>query len=158
MLWSRHYLLLAVAILWCSLILSYPWILASGQSRLAVLLALFFSQICHQNPARTFSIGGISLPICSRCIAIYLSAFVGILAYSWMTQSKNLEVRMKRLAWAATVPLLLDIALDLTTVWTNTFLSRALTGSLFGLVGGIYLALAIQKLPANLSRQCGKSK
>lgn len=145
--WPRHWLLLALVLIWCGLILCYPW-LARKQTESALLLALLFSHICHQDPLRSFHLGGWLLPVCSRCTAIYFGVATGVAAYPWLAYSRRPSTLLKPAALAAFILLGLDIGLDLIGLRPNTFLSRSATGSLFGLVCGFSLALAIQRFAA----------
>ncbi len=38
----------------------------------------FFGRICHQRPERSFFVNGSQLPICARCIGLYLGVLFGI--------------------------------------------------------------------------------
>lgn len=155
MLWPRHLFLVALASFWCGIILVCPWMIQMGHKQSSLWLTLFFSQICHQDPSRSFSIAGAWLPVCSRCSALYFGGLAGILVYSWLASLASFERRLKHLVFWGSLPCLLDIGLDLSGVWNNTFLSRSLTGSLLGLAAGLCLAQAVQKFspPSDLTRQ-----
>lgn len=44
------------------------------------------SLICHQQPERSFFLGGEQLPVCARCTGLYLSGAAGFLAFlTWKT-------------------------------------------------------------------------
>ena len=146
MLWPRHLLLLALTLTWCGLILSFSWIARSSPHQPVLLLAALFSQICHQDPGRSFWIGGAPLPVCSRCLAIYIGGLLGIAAYPWIPSWKPLTALLKQAVFAAAGLILLNVGLDLIGVWSSTFLSRALTGALLGIACGVALAAASQNL------------
>jgi uncharacterized membrane protein len=47
-------------------------------------LSTIFSFLCHQNPARSFSIDGMLLPLCQRCTGLYVGmgiSFIWLLAH-----------------------------------------------------------------------------
>jgi hypothetical protein len=72
--------LLAGSTLWCVSIiaaptLGLPWVYD------------FFSRICHQNPARTWHLGGEPLAVCIRCTSIYF-AFAASL---WLGLKTNVQ-------------------------------------------------------------------
>jgi uncharacterized membrane protein len=157
MLWPRHLLLLTLALSWCCLIFSFSWIAQSSAHPPAWLLAVFFSQICHQDPARSFWIGGGPLPVCSRCLAIYLGGFTGIAVYPWLTFWEPFKAALRLAVFVATGLILLNVGLDLSGMWPSTFLSRTLTGALFGIVCGVALAAAGQKI-SFFSRSRGSAK
>jgi uncharacterized membrane protein len=158
MLWPRHLLLLALALTWCCLILSFSWVARTSPHQPVLLLAALFSQICHQDPARSFWIGGAPLPVCSRCLAIYLGGFLGIAAYPWIVSWKLFTVLLKQAIFGSAGLVLLDAGLDLTGVWASTFLSRALTGALLGIACGLALATASQNLTQPLQPAKGRLK
>src|SRR5215510_5574819 len=58
--------LLAGATLWCVSIVAAPLL---GLSWVYV----FFSRICHQDPARSWSLAGEPLAVCIRCSSIYFA-------------------------------------------------------------------------------------
>lgn len=37
-------------------------------------------RICHQQLARSFTVGGLPFPVCGRCLSLYLSGTVGLVA------------------------------------------------------------------------------
>ena len=45
------------------------------------LLHLLFSTACGQNPAHTWSPGGLALPLCQRCTGVYVGACVATLLH-----------------------------------------------------------------------------
>lgn len=71
--------LAAGAVAWAAVLLWTP--LASGQAGGSVpayvgsaIVYAAGSLICHQRPERSFTIGGVQMPVCARCIGIYLGA------------------------------------------------------------------------------------
>jgi uncharacterized membrane protein len=143
MFWHRHLGLLLLAGTGPILLLAFPWLM-SNWPPLGVGIALFFSQICHQIPARSFALAGTTLPVCARCLALYSGGFVGVLVYP--------VLRFRWCRFQAITPLLIvsvgliaiDVGLDMAGLWDNTFFSRSLTGAFFGGVCGLLLSFAIQ--------------
>ena len=132
----RHYLLLTISVLWCSSILSFPFLLHSAHPSLASGIYLIFAKICHQDPARSFRLDGVPLPVCARCTAVYLG-FLG--AVSFWPLLKRITTKSNNLLWllsAAVVLMTVDAGLDLVSIRNNTPATRTLTGSLLGLAGG----------------------
>src|SRR5258706_11332350 len=80
MLWHRHFGLLLLAGTGPALLLAFPWLMPNWPT-LGVGITLFFSRLCHQNPTRSFALAGTVLPVCARCLALYMGGFVGIAAY-----------------------------------------------------------------------------
>ena len=65
-----HTIVIAGAALWCSLIMVAPIYNLN-------FVYVFFKQICHQLPDRSWWLAGSPLPVCSRCTSIYLGFLVG---------------------------------------------------------------------------------
>ncbi|MFO7916861.1 MAG: DUF2085 domain-containing protein [Anaerolineae bacterium] len=165
---SGHWLLmanLAVAI-YVGLPLLAPVLMHVGHERAARLIYLLFRPLCHQLPERslflygarwTYSynqlrqITGQSVPqrymgnpqigykvaMCQRCVAIYLSMFCFGLLFAIVR--KYLKPLPLKVLFATIVPLAIDGLGQLLGLWTSTWLSRTITGGLFGL-GCIWFA------------------
>jgi uncharacterized membrane protein len=159
---SRHWLLmanLAVAI-YVGLPLLAPTLMYAGREGAARLIYLVFRPLCHQLPERSFFfygprwiysrsqlnqlagqlvpqryIGnlqiGYKVAICQRCVVIYLSmVFFGML---FATVRKRLKPLPMKALFAIIAPLAIDGMGQLVGLWTSTWLSRTITGALFGL-------------------------
>lgn len=51
-----------------------------GAVRLASLVYVLGSVVCHQAPERSFHVAGIAQPVCARCVGLYAAVPVGLLA------------------------------------------------------------------------------
>lgn len=109
-------------------------------------LFLAFSGACHQISERSPHLMGTALAVCHRCYGAYLAlpaaALVFRLAGRW-------DARLNELA-----PILLTMAVvvpgvdwlgGLLGIWTNTPLSRMITGAVFGLTAGYFLSRALSQ-------------
>jgi uncharacterized membrane protein len=142
--WGRYSILLMAALIWCFAIVFFPWLLRSGYPNVAVVISIFFSKLCHQVTARSFGMGGLTFPVCSRCFALYMGALAGILI-SPIFKLLNFSTRLVQLLLLAGSSLTaLDISLDMLNLLSNTFFTRTITGSILGLSIGLMVALAIQ--------------
>lgn len=144
--WRGYILCLSLVVLWCATILGFPWLVQSGHLELAVPLFWLFSKICHQDPFRSFSISGIALPVCSRCTAIYLGGLFGMVISLSLRNLPGVNRKVKCLLALAAIALGVDVALDLLRIWNNTFLSRSMTGGLFGLGCGLFFVSAALRI------------
>jgi len=115
-------------LLLCLLIIAAPLIAFQESYAASSIFYFMFSSVCHQIPERSFSIAGFPFAVCHRCLGIYLGLAAGSLIASFPG-----IFRMRR-TWvaAATLPLLLDVAVPLTGLGNNTSSSRFCTGLLFG--------------------------
>jgi len=126
--------LAAVIGIWCLLIVVTP-LLVERIPLIAAFLYLFFSPICHQLPERSFFLFGHQLPVCARCIGIYLGAFSG----SFFARKNSPP------PWvlvAAVVPMALDGGTQL-VFRESTNVLRFVTGLIAGFVVVFYLYAAI---------------
>lgn len=102
-----------------------------------------FSVVCHQLPGRAPEVGGVPLALCHRCWGVLLGLLVG-LAFAPAAGRDRLAALARRaqgrLLLAAAAPTALDWLVGVAGVWTNTPLSRGLTGAVFGVVAGAVLA------------------
>jgi uncharacterized membrane protein len=140
----RHCVLLLLAATGSALLLAFPWLMVN----LPVLgtgIALFFSQLCHQDPARSFAIAGTTLPVCARCLGFYLGGFAGIGTYPVLGFRWHQGQSMKLILIVSLCLIVLDVGLDLAGIWENTFFSRSITGAVFGGVCGLLVSFALQQ-------------
>ncbi len=105
-----------------------------GDGLLSVAARLAFCNFCHQIPDRSLSVGGVCLPLCARCIGI----FVGFAA-GWTFWRLVPIVRRNRPAADLTLilglgPMVADGLANSTGIVTTPGLFRFATGVLFGAV------------------------
>lgn len=74
----------AAAVLWAAAVVAAPGLARLSGGSAAVLYALG-SLICHQLPERSFHLAGAQLPVCARCLGLYVGGAVG--ASLWMMAS-----------------------------------------------------------------------
>ncbi len=132
---------------------AFPWLVPSIRAsllplRAGVLLDLLFLPLCHRIPERTLLLGGIAMPLCSRCAGLFTGVALGALAL-WPRLS------LPRWRWliAATFALMIaEIAaqdLHWHPIWHPT---RLLSGALFGYALG---AATISALYRNAREDAG---
>ncbi|MDI9612420.1 MAG: DUF2085 domain-containing protein [Acidobacteriota bacterium] len=119
----------------CVLTVAAPLLLARGEPG-ALPLYWGFSFFCHQLPGRSFTLAGLPLAACHRCVGIYLGLFAGIVApvpgFSGSPRAR------RRWLLAALLPVLIDTALARAGLWSGAHWSR--TGS------GVFLGYMISTL------------
>lgn len=131
--------LLAGSALWLGLILLAPALMAWRRVAASAVIYGAFSAVCHQIPERSFHLRGYPLAVCSRCTAIYAGFLLGLLAYPLRGAIDGGEFPPRRWLILAGIPMLLDFMAGFAGVAENTFLSRSLTGALFGAAAAFYL-------------------
>lgn len=99
-----------------------------------------FEVLCHQDPDRSFTVSGIHMAVCSRCISIYGLFFAGLLGMPLYARFYNSSLKQEK-NWliAAIILNLADVSGNYFGIWTNTMMTRFLLGSLFGMSMAIIL-------------------
>jgi uncharacterized membrane protein len=128
--------ILGGVILWCGAILLAP-ILASWEGAPRVVSSVlyrFFTPICHQIDGRSFHVFGFPFAVCSRCSSIYIAFLAGTLIYPLIRDLQRPAMPSRTLLTLAVLPMALDAGANFLGIYEATFLSRTLTGALFGLL------------------------
>ena len=107
------------------------------------------SLVCHQIPERSFHFAGFQLPVCARCLGIYLGAFAGAM---WM-RAKPAQSRLgivpataRRLALVTAIPTLLTLALEMAGIWSPSNVTRAVAGVPLGVTITLVVVSALATL------------
>ncbi|HEX2491346.1 MAG TPA: DUF2085 domain-containing protein [Blastocatellia bacterium] len=131
--------LMALSILWAALILAAPWLTAEGHFLASAVIYKGFSAVCHQAPERSFYFHGRQMGVCSRCASIYAGFIIGLLLYPFLRDLREERFPPRWILIGAAVPTAIDFTGGVLGLFANTFLSRALTGVLFGAVAAFYV-------------------
>jgi uncharacterized membrane protein len=115
------------------------------------------SFICHQIPERSFHLVGFQLPVCARCLGIYIGVAGGVAVVSLRPDRGRVLSPMPRrefrwiAAWAA-VPTLVTVALEIVGAWNPSNSTRALAAVPLGVLVGF---VVMNALPARAERGPG---
>ncbi|MDH7488420.1 MAG: DUF2085 domain-containing protein [Anaerolineae bacterium] len=130
---SRHWLLVAnvLAAIYAGLPILSPYLKARGLELAGQLIFVAYRVACHQRPERSFFLFGHQMAYCQRDTATYTAVVLAGIAYAL------LRPRVKPLPlWGAAL-LVLPLAVDGTSqffgLWASTWVSRVITGALFGI-------------------------
>ena len=123
-----QYLLIVCTAVWCLAIVAVPLLDLAP-------LALFFSTICHQLPARSWHLLGEPLGLCIRCTSISLGFLCGL----FLLRIPN--VRWFKLAIVITV---LEWLVALTVIDSETL--RALSGLMLGAVAAPIVRAGVEEM------------
>ncbi len=127
---SLYYWLFLMGItLWLLAIFSYPALLKI-RSPLAPYVHLSFSFVCHQKEDRCFFVNGAHLPVCSRCIGIYVGFFLGVVAFPFL--KKSLSFKPYHLILSA-FPIGVEIIGEKLYIWNDHWI-RLLSSITFGFI------------------------
>ena len=101
---------------------------------------VFFSKVCHQDPARSYSLNGVPMAVCSRCFGIYSSFAMGLAITPLLAWGISLTKKAATRILAVAILLnTVDVVGNLLGLWTNTINSRFLLGVSIGLATTILL-------------------
>ncbi|MFH1788553.1 MAG: DUF2085 domain-containing protein [Candidatus Altiarchaeota archaeon] len=143
---SYHVIAIAAALYVVAVLclLAAPSLLASANPELVdlgaipyLIAALTFA--CHQMPERSFMVSGVPLPVCARCIGIYVGSAAGLFA-PLLYPKKSVKFNSIKILVVTVMPLILD------GVYQSSFaaaespnLFRFATGLIFGFGLIVYL-------------------
>ncbi|MEX0845721.1 MAG: DUF2085 domain-containing protein [Balneolaceae bacterium] len=100
-----------------------------------------FNTLCHQDPLRSYSISGMQMAVCSRCLGIYGAFLVGWMSMPLYALIKSIPQNVEKNWLIAAILLnLVDVLTNFFGIWTNTLISRILLGGFMGLPMALILA------------------
>lgn len=108
-----------------------------------------FQHLCHQLPARSFSVDGTPLAVCHRCVGTYAGLVAGAIALPALkAQARRWAQHDRWVLLAAVLPATFDWGGDVLGLWTNTVGTRTVTGLWLGVVVGMVFArsLALRRI------------
>jgi uncharacterized membrane protein len=142
---------LAVVVVWVLLIVMPPVFAAYGQTSVSSSLYLFFSNLCHQMPDRSFHIMEHQLAVCSRCFGVYFGLVLGLAVYPLWRRVENIDPLPRIWLFASMVPIGIDWSLGMLDIWQNNHASRFITGLILGVGCSTYIMPALVEIVRNLS-------
>jgi uncharacterized membrane protein len=110
-------------------------LLAATHPLTALVIRSFFSRLCHQDPTRSFVIGGSPVAVCVRCLGIYCGVALGMLL-------RLGKVSASRLLAVAMLLNLLDVGSGMLHWHGNMPVTRFWLGLVLGLAAGSIFFLA----------------
>ena len=149
--WSYHpdvivFVAVALTTTWIAFLVAAP--LVSGG--VGAILYGIGSLICHQIPERSFYLAGFQLPVCARCLGIYVGAAAGaaLLLRSGVAVSASAATSVTRrwLAVAAAAPTVVTVALEAAGVWYPSNVTRAAAGVPLGGIAAFMVVSALATL------------
>ena len=116
------------------------WAIAHGAS---MKWRLLFRLMCHGIPERCIEVFGVPMPICARCVGIYLGLLAGLAAF-WLVPFVT-ERAMRVMAFIAVTPLAIDGFTQLFGLRESTNPLRLSTGIIAGLAFGMWVLAAVER-------------
>lgn len=106
--------LTAAACLWAAVIFAAPYAMASRRPPFMAAAVLVYEGaglICHQRPERSFHVAGVQLPVCGRCLGLYISGAIGALG-AWFASRRFSFARTRAALVVAAVPTAATVSLE----------------------------------------------
>jgi uncharacterized membrane protein len=117
------------AVLWTAALIAAPYALMSAHAPLVSAAAAIYtaaSLICHQRAARSFHLGGVQLPVCGRCAALYLSGAFGAVLPWIVSRRPRVPANTRRILLWASIPTALSVVLEWSGLVDPTNVGRAI--------------------------------
>jgi uncharacterized membrane protein len=147
-----------LVLIWLLSIISAP-IFESGEiTSISQPIYYFFSFVCHQMDNRSFHIDEHKFAVCSRCFGVYFGLFAGILTYPIFRKIEENEPLPRIWLFLAMIPIGIDWTLGFMEIWSNTHLSRFITGAILGVACGVFLLPAFADINQLLLARSRKTK
>lgn len=118
-------------------VVSAPLLGMTGHATAYLILHDIFSHICHQEPQRSFAMGGFAFPVCARCLGIYVGAAGGAL----LSLPRRWHIQVPaQIFWGALAANGIDVAMEMMHLHGNMPLMRLLLGLGFGMAAALFVA------------------
>jgi uncharacterized membrane protein len=138
-------------------IVGAPLFQSTGHPAFASPIYKIFSYVCHQIPERSFHLAGHQFAVCSRCTGLYTGFAVAALVYPLAYSLKRIDTPRRLWLILAALPLLIDFSLTYFGLWSNTHLTRFLTGALLGAVAVFYVMPGLVELSSTILRRFARN-
>lgn len=98
-----------------------------------------FHFTCHQIPSRCYWVAGYLLPVCVRCLGIYLGAFLAVLFYPLYDNIKSTKMPQKKLLILCFAPIAIDGIAQVLHLYPSPHWLRLLTGVICGSIAMLFI-------------------
>ena len=118
--------------------------------RLSALLYAVFAPLCHQDPARCFSLAGYPVAVCGRCLGIDIGFVLGAFAYPLLRGFSRPRPPAALTFLLASFPIVLDVGGNVAGFWSTPIGLRFALGLIWGSVLPAYFIAGLQELLGRL--------
>ena len=139
-----YILTLAGLIFWLGAIVLAP-ILIDSSPGISRFLYTIFDPICHQDPDRCFTLFNAPLAVCTRCFGIYIGSLAGLTVYPFLKNFKNTVVPPVELLIIHSLPMGIDAAGNILSLWQTPGWVRLCTGMVWGGILPYYFIAGISE-------------
>jgi uncharacterized membrane protein len=149
--------ILLVLLSWNASLIAAPIVsrAVDGGPTASALLYAAASLVCHQRPERSFHVSGAKLPVCARCLGLYLGASAGVVGWMLIAglgrraapRSTRWSSQVRTIVTLAAIPTLASVGTAWVGVWDPGNVIRALLALPLGAAaGGVVAAVAARDL------------
>ena len=133
-----------IAVIWLIALFAAPAAVARGHYQVATFLVYEAgSHICHQRRERSFQWSGTQMPVCGRCLGLYVAGALGALAALMIGAKTSAVLPARRTLVVAAVPMILSLALEWTGMANGSNITRFVSGLPLGGMLGLVLVREI---------------
>lgn len=131
-----YYITVGLAFLWLVLIFIGPFFhqLPEKMGVLTDIYYYFFHFTCHQRPERSYWLLGCQLPVCVRCLGIYIGVLVGLILFPLLGAVRRVKMLSKKWLFLAFLPIGIDGVSQVLQLYPSPHWVRLLTGLTCGAV------------------------
>lgn len=104
---------------------------------------IIYSNVCHQNPIKSFACNNVPFLVCARCSGIYFGAFISSLILIFYKHQFNLKTKY---LYLLSIPMIVDVTLLTFNIYNYNKFASAFTGFLFGSAVFVYILGGIENL------------
>lgn len=116
------------------------WMLGHGASPKWRLL---FRLLCHGMPSRSLTMFGTTMPLCARCVGIYVGLMAGLMAYIIVPWIEERALRM--FMFVAAIPIAIDGITQLIGLRESSNPLRLATGFVVAFAFGMWALSEVQQ-------------
>ena len=102
-----------------------------------------YSTVCHQQEEKLLNFNGYKTLVCARCTGIYLGALFSSFGLLFLKLKNSLNIKFLMFA---SIPMLGDVILYSTGIYTYSKTVALITGLLLGSIGFLYIHEGIMDL------------
>lgn len=104
---------------------------------------MIYSNVCHQNPIKSFTCTNVPFLVCARCSGIYFGAFISSFVLIFYKHQINLRTKY---LYLLSIPMVIDVAFLIFNIYNYNKFASAFTGFLFGSAVFVYILGGIENL------------
>lgn len=136
-----YFIFLVFVILWLGIIFLCPYLysLPHFPKALILLIYMIFKLICHQKPERSYFIFGAQLPVCARCLGIYVGLLLGACIYPIFKKLNDTKIPDFKYIGFGIIPIFVDGISQVFHLYPSPAYIRFITGCIASTVLVFYL-------------------